>query len=259
MRFVSAVSTLFISASLVSAQTNTINFSTVPVFNDLKKCLKAVFAYDYSVNDGPVYKVIGCTTNDCICRADTLQQAITSAGSMALSQCSNTNDKLSATSILSAYCTDNGFTEGNAVATPTDNSASSSAPSTSAGTGSSATPVTQTTSIVSTISGSKTTVWQTVTSIPTSESQTTNPAAPKKSIAGPVAGGVIGGIAAIAIIGGLVYWFTRKDRNTYSAAAPNSPPRYDNAYPNAPQVGGMDMESREVGGIQSYNDKTYNN
>ncbi|KAF3924362.1 hypothetical protein AA313_de0201883 [Arthrobotrys entomopaga] len=122
MRFTSAVSTLLLSVSLVSAQTNTINFSTAPVFNDLKKCLKAVFAYDYSINDGPVYKVIGCVTNDCICRADTLQQAITSAGSMALSQCSNTNDKLSATSILSAYCSDNGFTEGNAVATPTDNS-----------------------------------------------------------------------------------------------------------------------------------------
>ncbi|KAF3242783.1 hypothetical protein TWF192_008500 [Orbilia oligospora] len=121
MRPSAVLSAFALSTSLVAAQNkqNTINFSTIEIFNDLKKCLKAVFIYDYAINNGPVQKQIGCETNDCICRADTLQDAISTAGLLAQSACSNSGDRLTATSILSQYCIDKGITAG--APAPTNN------------------------------------------------------------------------------------------------------------------------------------------
>ncbi|KAF3921143.1 hypothetical protein ABW21_db0201271 [Orbilia brochopaga] len=118
MRLSAAISTLLLSSSLVAAQ-STIDFSNIPIFPDLKRCLKAVFVLDYAISGYTIQKKIGCDTNECLCRPDTLEQAVTTAGSLAQTQCSNTNDKTSATSILTAYCSSLGFT--NAVAVPTDN------------------------------------------------------------------------------------------------------------------------------------------
>ncbi|EPS45937.1 hypothetical protein H072_91 [Dactylellina haptotyla CBS 200.50] len=298
MRFSSVLPTLLLSASLASAQqTNTIDFTTIGVYPDLKKCLKAVFYLDYSINSGPVQKKIGCDTNECICRADTLEQAVTTAGSMALSACSNTNDKISATSILTQYCVDHGFTAGNAVATPSSGAgaavtvfatttvglvtqtqtvtvssaselhsigwrnnllaSSSRASTTPAGSGTSPTPVvqTQTTNIVSTISGSATTIMTTVTSTSPPQTETVI----KKNMTGPIAGGVVGGVAVIGLVGAAAFWFMRKKQSpSYSAAErgdPPNPPKYEQAYPTTPYAGGMDMGDREVGGIQMYSDK----
>ncbi|KAJ6258538.1 hypothetical protein Dda_6582 [Drechslerella dactyloides] len=127
MRLSAALSTLLLSSSLVHAQVanNDVDFSTVSIYGDLKRCLKAVFVLDYGINGGPVQRKIGCETNDCLCRADTLEQAVVTAGSMAQSQCSNSNDKLSATSILTAYCSDHGFTD--VIAVPTGNNAGAAA------------------------------------------------------------------------------------------------------------------------------------
>ncbi|KAF3938999.1 hypothetical protein ABW19_dt0205013 [Dactylella cylindrospora] len=285
MRLSSAISTILLSAALVGSQAvpnNDINFSTVSIYGDLKRCLKAVFVLDYGVNDGTVQRKIGCETNECLCRPDTLEQAITTAGSMALSQCSNSNDKLSATSILTEYCSEKGL--GGAVATPTDDagaavtvfatttvamitatetvtvsSASKYSGSTATSARTSQTPkvVVETTNIVATISGSPTTIFSTVTSTTTptqgsSGSQGPNDGESKQNLAGPIAGGVVGGIAVIAGAILLVFFLRRrKPSHQYAAAEQGLPPQYDQVHMSNP-YGGMDRGSKVVGGIQEY-------
>ncbi|KAK6513893.1 hypothetical protein TWF506_008324 [Arthrobotrys conoides] len=250
MRPSAVLSALALSTSLVAAQNNqnTINFSTIEIFNDLKKCLKAVFIYDYGINNGPVQKQIGCETNDCICRADTLQDAISTAGLMAQSACSNSGDRLTATSILSQYCIEKGITAG--APAPTNNAGSSrtpvSAPSTP-------TPITETTNVVSTVSGSLTTIYSVVTTTPsqTSIPQTSNNGSGGNSNIGAIAGGVVGGLVVLgAIIGFFIWFMRRKSNNSYSATEQGAPPSYEKDY-QLHQMGGMDMENRQIGGIQS--------
>ncbi|KAF3922901.1 hypothetical protein ABW20_dc0100397 [Dactylellina cionopaga] len=293
MRFSTALTTLLVSASLASAQSTTIDFSTIGVWPDLKKCLQAVFKVDYLLfPNGPVQKVIGCGTDECLCRDDTLQQAASSAASIASSLCTNSNDKTSASSIISQYCTDKGFV-GNPAANPTNNagapvtvfatttvaqvtviqtvtvSSASELPSSSSVSVPSRTttpppastpaeaPVTQTVGSVTTISGSPTTIFATVTSNPTqtNSSQTSNET-PKKSSAGPIAGGVVGGIVVIAAIIGIVFWLRRKNNSpsAHTSAEQGMPPSY---HKNATaDMGGME-DGRVVGGIQMQNDKPY--
>ncbi|KAF3102590.1 hypothetical protein TWF569_011960 [Orbilia oligospora] len=251
MRPSAVLSALALSTSLVAAQNkqNTINFSTIEIFNDLKRCLKAVFIYDYGINNGPVQKQIGCETNDCICRADTLQDAISTAGLLAQSACSNSGDRLTATSILSQYCIDKGITAG--APAPTNNAGSTpvSAPSTP-------TPVTETRDVVSTISGSLTTIYSTITTIPgqTSIPQSSNNGSSGNSNIGAIAGGVVGGLVVLGAILGFFIWFMRRKRNnSYSATEQGAPPSYEKDL-QLNQLGGMDMDT-QVGGIQTYNDR----
>ncbi|KAK6498846.1 hypothetical protein TWF481_011418 [Arthrobotrys musiformis] len=256
MRPSAVLSALALSTSLVAAQNkqNTINFSTVPIFSDLKRCLKAVFIYDYGINDGPVQKKIGCETNECICRADTLQDAISTAGLLAQSACSNSGDQLTATSILSQYCIDKGITAG--APAPTNNAGSSTTPVSAPST---PTPVTETKNVVSTVSGSLTTIISTVVTIAsqtsTPEGSNTGSGSGSNSNIGAIAGGVIGGLVVLAGIAGFFIWFLRRKRNnSYSATGQGAPPTYEKDY-QMHQMGGMDMDSRQVGGIQSYSDR----
>ncbi|KAK6523683.1 hypothetical protein TWF281_001658 [Arthrobotrys megalospora] len=256
MRPSAFLSVAVLSASLVAAQNNqnTINFSTVEIFKDLKKCLKGVFVFDYEVNRGrPIQKEVGCDTNECICRADTLQEAISTAGLLAQSACSNSIDRLTATSILSQYCIDKGITAG--LPAPSGNAGSGSVTPVSAP--SSPTPIVETKNVVSIISGSATTVFATVTTIPeqTSAPKTSNDGSPKSTNIGAIAGGVVGGLAVLGAIVGFFIWFLRRKRNnSYSTAEQGAPPSYEKDY-QTHQMGGMEMNSREIGGIQSYSDR----
>ncbi|KAF3143765.1 hypothetical protein TWF703_010171 [Orbilia oligospora] len=280
MRPSAVLSALALSTSLVAAQNkqNTINFSTIEIFNDLKRCLKAVFIYDYGINNGPVQKQIGCETNDCICRADTLQDAISTAGLLAQSACSNSGDRLTATSILSQYCIDKGITAGapaptnnagapvtvfatttvaltTVTATVTVSSASELYPivgvrnrSTPVSAPSTPTPVTETRDVVSTISGSLTTIYSTITTIPgqTSIPQSSNNGSSGNSNIGAIAGGVVGGLVVLGAILGFFIWFMRRKRNnSYSATEQGAPPSYEKDL-QLNQLGGMDMDTQYV-------------
>ncbi|KAK6339646.1 hypothetical protein TWF718_009041 [Orbilia javanica] len=250
MRPSAFLSALAISTSLVAAQSNknTINFSTIEVFNDLKRCLKAVFIYDYGINNGPVQKQIGCDTNDCICRADTLQDAISTAGLLAQAACSNSADISTATSILSQYCIDKGITAG--APAPTNNAGSSVTPASAPST---PTPVTETKNLVSTVSGSLTTIFSTIVTTPsqTSVPQSTNNGSSGNSNIGAIAGGVVAGLAVLGGVLGFFIWFLRRKRSTGEQGAP---PSYEKDY-QLNQLGGMDMDNRQIGGIQSYSDR----
>ncbi|KAK6352418.1 hypothetical protein TWF730_009245 [Orbilia blumenaviensis] len=258
MRPSAVLSALALSSSLVAAQNgqNTINFSTIEVFSDLKRCLKGVFSVDYGINGGrPVQKEIGCETNDCICRADTLQDAISTAGLLAQSACSNSIDRLTATSILQQYCIDKGITAG--VPTPTDAIGSARFLPPSVSSTPTPTPVVETKNIISTVSGSPVTILSTVTTIPeqTSSPQETKNGSSGGSNIGTIAGGVVGGLAVLGAIAGFLIWFLRRKRNnSYSSGEQGAPPSYEKDY-QANQMGGMEMDSRQVGGIQSYSDR----
>lgn len=122
----STVSFVFLVSSLVSAQVKdeTIDFGDFKPYADLKRCLKAVFTVDYPINDGKHVPVeLGCTTNACLCRPDTLAEAIELGGSKAAEFCSNTNDQKSATSIFTAYCSEHGYTAVPALPTETPSGA----------------------------------------------------------------------------------------------------------------------------------------
>jgi hypothetical protein len=47
---------------------------------------------------------LGCSINDCYCRADIIPQAVSMVSKCASTSCSNTNDVVSATSFYEAYC-----------------------------------------------------------------------------------------------------------------------------------------------------------
>jgi len=108
--FVSTVLLASFAGSQIISAGDAINFSTAPSFTDLRECLRAVFTTDFNVNNGPVQNYVGCEDNACLCRPDTESSAAVLAGSMALSQCSDSDDAMSATSVLAAYCSVKGYT-----------------------------------------------------------------------------------------------------------------------------------------------------
>ena len=92
-----------------------VNFKTISIWNDLKDCLK----YDIFGDDGGyagIWVKMGCQTNACFCRADTLGAAINSVSIAAFSDCSDFQDQSTAISVLTAYCADKGYTS---IITPT--------------------------------------------------------------------------------------------------------------------------------------------
>lgn len=96
---------------------DTVSFKTIAIFNDLRQCLKDVL--DPCSNYGgtcPNNNIADCKTNACFCRASTLGQAVINAGALVMSRCSNLDDRSSATSIVTRYCADKGYTE---IVTPT--------------------------------------------------------------------------------------------------------------------------------------------
>jgi hypothetical protein len=66
-------------------------------WNELRSCAQSCLGY-YDLSP------LGCTLNDCYCRADIIPQAVSIVSQCASSSCSNTNDVVSATSFYEAYC-----------------------------------------------------------------------------------------------------------------------------------------------------------
>lgn len=83
---------------------DTIDFSNIKIWKDLRSCLQSVFNYY------PIQWEIGCGTNACLCRPDILGLAIVDAAALAMSRCSDIQDQSSATSIVIAYCSTRGYT-----------------------------------------------------------------------------------------------------------------------------------------------------
>lgn len=91
---------------------DTIDFSTIEIWDDLRSCLKDVFntcGFLGGCRDNVALEV-GCQTNACLCRASTLGEAVGDASNLAISYCSNYDDQSSATSILTSYCSVRGYT-----------------------------------------------------------------------------------------------------------------------------------------------------
>lgn len=112
--------------------------------------------------------------------------------------------------------------------------------------------------MVSTVSGSLTTIFSAIATIPSQTSvsaQGSNNGGGSNSNIGAIAGGVIGGLAVLGAILGVFIWFLRRKRNnSYSATEQGVPPTYEKDY-QLHQMGGMDVGSSQIGGIQSYNDR----
>jgi hypothetical protein len=84
---------------------DTVVFSTIAIWQDLRTCLQSCFDAYYGIQ----YNV-GCKTNACLCRPDTLGQAVVSISERASSTCQALQDISSATSILTSYCSVKGYT-----------------------------------------------------------------------------------------------------------------------------------------------------
>jgi hypothetical protein len=87
---------------------DTIVFTTIAIWPNLRTCLQTCFIPNYNIND--VQNEVGCQTNACLCRPDTLGQGVAYVGPLALSVCSDIQDSSSAISILTAYCAAKGYT-----------------------------------------------------------------------------------------------------------------------------------------------------
>lgn len=81
-----------------------INFSTIGNWADLKTCLQKCFG-SYGIQ-----YTMECKTNACLCRPDTLGDAIEKVYLQAFSSCSAIQDQMLATSILINYCSVQGST-----------------------------------------------------------------------------------------------------------------------------------------------------
>ena len=93
-----------ISAAGQAINPDLVEFSTIAIWQDLKSCLQSCFG-GYGIH----YQ-FGCKTNACLCRPDTLGAAVPKINSMAFQTCSAIQDQQSATSILTAYCSEKGYT-----------------------------------------------------------------------------------------------------------------------------------------------------
>lgn len=67
-------------------------------WNDLRSCAQGCLGIQLE------YSSLGCSVNDCYCRADIVPQAVSIVSACVSSSCSNTNDVVSATSFYEAYC-----------------------------------------------------------------------------------------------------------------------------------------------------------
>jgi hypothetical protein len=104
-------SLLLILLHYVNAQPGTadkINFDTMPAWPDLCGCVQVCFDRGWYVS--PVYRVVQCGLNACLCRPDILSQGIAYLSSEVLVQCLDTQDQSIAVSVLLSYCSAKGYT-----------------------------------------------------------------------------------------------------------------------------------------------------
>ncbi|KAE9369171.1 hypothetical protein N431DRAFT_560073 [Stipitochalara longipes BDJ] len=101
------------TANAQAVDPDIVNFKTIAIWDDLKACLtNNIFGGYYS----GIWVTMGCQTNACFCRADTLGAAVNSVSVAAFSDCSDFQDQSTAVSVLTAYCAAKGYTS---IITPT--------------------------------------------------------------------------------------------------------------------------------------------
>ena len=98
--FATAILLVLLTSARPSLQDAGYNPSTFSNWNELRSCAQVCLGYGYDT----VLYPLGCSLNDCFCRADILPQAVSLVSVCASSSCSNTNDVVSATSFYEAYC-----------------------------------------------------------------------------------------------------------------------------------------------------------
>jgi hypothetical protein len=82
-------------------------WTTIAPWPDLRSCLQySLNGYGFPSIQGQV----GCSTNACLCRPDTLGLAEQSLSSIVQQECSDLQDISTATSILVSYCSAKGYT-----------------------------------------------------------------------------------------------------------------------------------------------------
>jgi len=102
---------VFSTLSSAQAVDPKIDFTKVSIWNTLKTCVQDCFIYPNEQATGPdVQYQLGCTTDGCLCRADTLGQGLEIVSSIALEYCSDYQDVTTAASVLTAYCASAGYT-----------------------------------------------------------------------------------------------------------------------------------------------------
>lgn len=87
-----------------SLQDNHYDPSAFSGYGNLRSCAQFCVDPNGISTYNPGLVALGCSTNDCICRADILSQAVSAVSTCAVTSCSNGNDVASATSFMQAYC-----------------------------------------------------------------------------------------------------------------------------------------------------------
>jgi CFEM domain len=95
--FTKAILLVLLTSARPSLQDANYSPGSFSNWNELRSCAQSCL--DYGAIDG-----LGCSLNDCYCRADIVPQAVSIVSVCASSSCSNTNDVVSATSFYEAYC-----------------------------------------------------------------------------------------------------------------------------------------------------------
>jgi hypothetical protein len=105
---------LLLSVHHVEAQAinpDLVVWTTISQWQDLRTCVQgALVGEGLGDNFRSIQELVGCTTNACLCRADTLGSAEQIISSEASTLCSDVQDISTATSILSSYCSAKGYT-----------------------------------------------------------------------------------------------------------------------------------------------------
>jgi hypothetical protein len=103
---------LFSTLSRVQVIDSNIDFTQTSIWKGLKTCVQDCFISpkEQETSRLDVQDQLGCTTDSCLCRADTLGQGLKIVSSIALAYCSDYQDVTAAESVLLAYCASAGFT-----------------------------------------------------------------------------------------------------------------------------------------------------
>lgn len=113
------------SATGQAIDEDTIDYTIIPGFNDLRSCVRACFGTCCN-GSGPDYH-LGCLTNQCMCRPSELFTALQYVVDCAREGCKNFDDIQLANDSMIAYCRIKGYTKIQAAtllptsATPTSN------------------------------------------------------------------------------------------------------------------------------------------
>lgn len=100
------LASLILTTNAQAIDANLIDITKYSDWNDLRACVQCWL----STCPGNVFRLFGCTTNACACRASTLGSIIPVLEDGVVSACSNLDDASTAVSVLKGYCSEKGYT-----------------------------------------------------------------------------------------------------------------------------------------------------